>query len=236
MNDTHVESEATPVDADAAESGGFQFGLIDIFLVTTIVAITLGVSRAWNAEGGVCVGFLAGTIFAVIRRRTVTSILFLLFLIGLYGVSTWTAWDMRRGRGGYVSTSPRSNVSYRMSDKSYFDAFSCVLFTGDALDRVTTRDRVLILTDQSIAFPEDADVALVNDAGEVRFVTIPDECYTREPPSGGFYMVVLPYPSFRSERTFRTGFDQKVLENASVWQNEILPFLTSGADSFPLEQ
>ena len=223
-----MSDERSNEDSAPDSSGGFQFSLTDIFLATTIIATSLGVMRAWDIGAGIWYGLLVTASAAVIRCRTLPRMVFLLFVVGSFGLGTSHAWNSYRSTGGYFIVD-ELNVTYFQSDHNYFDAFSCVLSMGTS-HSVSTKNRVLRLHDRNVDFPDDVDVAIVNDADEVRFVTIPDHCFSREPGTGEFFMLGIPYPSFRSERAFKDWIDREALEKTSVWKDEIVPFLTGDAN------
>ncbi len=202
----------------------FQFGLVDILMAVFVIALTLGVAKSWEIVGGIWAGLLAVAILAVIRRKTSGSVYLLVSLVAAFGIGTWIAWDGHVAAGGSLCRIQDRQIDYIWSDSAIFDAYSLVLYTGD-FRRVDTKDRMLILPDRTITFPDDANVAVVNAVADVRFVTIPDRCFIRVRRSTGLYIAGIPLPHFRSNHDFKGSLDLNSLKKTRIWNDEIVPFL-----------
>ena len=212
----------------------FAFSLAAMLMAVSVFALSLGAAKARDIGTGILVGLLAAAICMLVRGKKAAGFSILLFLAFFFCVGTWVAWNARVSSTWIMGRLQDRQLNCHWSDKIYFDAYSLVLYTGDKnSDRIETRDRMLILPDRSIHFPGDADVAVVNEVGEVRFLTIPDHCFISKTKSSGLYVLAIPYPSFRSDRDFKGSLDRDSLEKTQIWKEEILPFLLPDTNADP---
>jgi len=214
------------------KSGKFAFSLVAMLMAVSVFALSLGAARARDTGTGILVGLLATAICMLVRRKKVAGFSILIYLALFFCIGTWLAWQERVTTMCALGNLQDRQLYCYWSDKIYFDAYSLVLFTGDTHSvPIETRDRTLILPDRSIKFPNDADVAIVNESGEVRFFSIPDDCFISETRSGNFNVLAIAFPSFRSDHDFKGTLDRETLEKTRVWNEDIVPFLLRNTDA-----
>lgn len=225
-----MPSTISTTEVKHSKSQQNHLGIIDILLATLPIGVALGLANAWDIAGGIWGGLLTAATLVVIRRRSVGSLLALLLLVVLVVVGLRIAWNDYVFVRGSLGMIQGHQIHYQLSDKAYFEAYSMVLYTGEH-GRADTKDRVLTLRDRTIRFPGDANVALVNDLDDVRFVTVPDGYFVRKPPSSGLYIAGIPCPRFKSDQNFKGSLDLNRLEGTPTWNDEIAPFLLKNASA-----